>query len=325
MPWLVSFGTSSFRASFFRESFGKRSKFSSIMLALIALQTCSHRVSAQHLVEQELRIPAPGAGEQGLEALMVRPDEPGPHPLALINHGAPRSLADHRKMRPSHMLPQAREFARRGWTAVIVLRRGYGNSGGDFAENARGCSHNPDYYGAGVESANDLRAAVAYLSKLPEVDATRIISVGVSAGGFATVALTADPPPGLVAGISFAGGRGSQASDEVCNPQVEINAFRQFGESSRVPMLWVYAENDHFFSPQIAAEFYRAFTEGGGRAQFVTAGPFGSDGHHLFSADGIPIWAPIVDSFLKSQNLNLPDKKSSLDPRSGGTIWLVRK
>jgi dienelactone hydrolase len=269
---------------------GVRPKLQLSVLALLTLQICSCPATAQHLVEQNLRIPAPGAGDRGLEALMVRPDEPGPHPLALINHGAPRIKADHQKMRPERMLPQAREFARRGWTTVIVMRRGYGNSGGDFAEDARPCSRNPDYYGAGVESANDLRAAIAYLSKLPEVDASRIISVGVSAGGFATVALSANPPPGLVAGISFAGGRGSQAGDEVCNPQVEINAFREFGESSHIPMLWVYAENDHFFSPQIAAEFYRAFTEGGGRAQFVSAGPFGADGHHLFSADGIPIW-----------------------------------
>ena len=35
-------------------------------------------LSAQNLVEQELRIPAPGAGKKGLEALMVRPNEPGP-------------------------------------------------------------------------------------------------------------------------------------------------------------------------------------------------------------------------------------------------------
>jgi len=298
----------------FGASFAIRPKLACTMLTLFALQTCSHPVTAQRLVEHELRIPAPGAGERGLEALMVSPDEPGPHPLALINHGAPRVIADHQKMRPAAMLPQAREFARRGWTAVIVMRRGYGDSGGDFAEDARPCSNNPDCYGAGVEAANDLRAAILYLSKLPEVDATRIISVGVSAGGFATVALTANPPPGLVAGISFAGGRGSRASDEVCNPQVLINAFRAFGESSHVPMLWVYAENDHFFSPRIAAEFYRVFTEGGGRAQFVSTPPFGTDGHHLFSADGIPIWTPIVDAFLKTQNLDLHDKKTSLEP-----------
>jgi dienelactone hydrolase len=270
------------------------------VLLLLALPVCG-----QGLIQLKLRIPAPGAGSKGLEAVMIRPDEPGPHPLALVNHGAPREKADQRKMTPWEMLPEAREFARRGWTAVIVMRRGYGDSGGDFAEDSRGCGSNPDYYGAGLQSASDLRAAIAYLSKLPEVDPSRIISIGRSAGGFATVALTAKPPPGLIAGINFAGGRGSPVEDQVCNPADLINAFRAFGKTSRIPMLWVYAQNDHFFSPEIAAEFYRAFSAGGGRAQFVGAGPFGADGHGLFSLDGITVWAPMVDAFLRNQNLSL--------------------
>jgi dienelactone hydrolase len=273
--------------------------------AIFVLLLLARPVRGQGFVERTLRIPAPGAGSKGLEAVMIRPNEPGPHPLALVNHGAPRDQSDQRKMTPWEMLPLAREFARRGWTAVIVMRRGYGDSGGDFAEDARGCGSNPDYYGAGLQSASDLRAAIAYLSKLPEVDPGRIISIGRSAGGFATVALTAKPPPGLIAAISFAGGRGSPAKDQVCNPADLINAFRTFGKTSRIPMLWVYAQNDHFFSPQIAAQFYRAFSAAGGRAQFTAAGPFGEDGHGLFSLDGIPVWAPMVDAFLASQNLAL--------------------
>jgi dienelactone hydrolase len=276
-----------------------------ITFVLFLLHVLVLPLIAQDLVEQQLRIPAPGAGKKGLEAIMVRPGDPGPHPLALINHGAPRDGSKRRTMSPRDMLPQAREFARRGWTTVVVMRRGYGDSGGDFAEDARACSRNPEYYRAGMESAEDLRAAIAYLSKLPEVDPTRIVSVGRSAGGFATVALTSDPPPGLVAAISFAGGRGSQAKDEVCNSAELINAFHDFGKKSRIPMLWVYAQNDHFFSPRLAAEFYRAFTGAGGTAQLVTAPPFGEDGHALFSSDGTPIWAPMVDAFLKSQNLVL--------------------
>jgi dienelactone hydrolase len=262
-------------------------------------------LSGQDLVERELRIPAPGAGKKGLDAVMVRPSEAGAHPLALINHVAPRNNDERRKMTAWEMLPQAREFARRGWTTVIVMRRGYGDSGGDFAEDARACSRNPDFYGSGVESANDLRAAIAYLSRLPEVDPTRIISVGRSAGGFATVALTAEPPPGLVAAISFAGGRGSPAADEVCHPNELIDAFHEFGKKSRIPMLWVYSENDHFFSPQLAAAFHRAFTSAGATAQLVHAEPFRADGHGLFSLAGIPIWTGMVERFLESRGLGL--------------------
>lgn len=278
-------------------------KSSLIVFRLIVLTTLVAPLTAQEIVKRELRIPAPGAGKCGLEAIMVRPKEPGPHPLALISHGAPRNGNDRRRMRPEDWVPQAREFARRGWTAVIVMRRGYGDSGGDFAEGADACGRHPEYYRSGVESANDLRAAIKFLSGQPEVDPTHIISVGRSAGGFATVALTVDPPPGLVAGISFAGGRGSQATDDVCNEGDLINAFRAFGKDSRVPMLWIYAQNDHFFPPRLSAKFFQAFTEAGGVAELASAKPFGADGHKLFSQEGISIWAPMVDAFLQKQNL----------------------
>jgi dienelactone hydrolase len=260
---------------------------------------------AQDLVENAFRIPAKDAGKKGLEAVMVRPSESGPHPLAVLTHGTPREASDRSGMSPWQMLPQAREFARRGWTTVVVLRRGYGDSGGGYDEDAGACSNRPDYYDSGKESAKDLRESIAYLSKLPEVDPARIISVGISAGGFANVALTAEPPLGLVAAISFAGGRGSKRPDEVCNPGELIRAFRQFGEKSRTPMLWVYAENDHFFGPQIAQGFYQAFTQAGGKATFIHAAPYRRDGHGLFSLGGIPIWTALVDEFLKSQNLVL--------------------
>jgi dienelactone hydrolase len=282
----------------------------SISLAFLLLVATSTR--SQELVESRLRIPTKSAGKKGLEAVMVRPNEPGPHPLALLTHGTPREPGDRPGMSPWQMVPQAREFARRGWTTVIVLRRGYGDSGGGFEEDARACTNRADYYDSGKESAKDLRESIAYLSALPEVDPSRIISVGVSAGGFATVALTADPPPGLVAAISFAGGRGSRKPDEVCNPGEVIRTFHQFGEKSRVPMLWVYAENDHFFGPQIAQGFYQAFTQAGGKAVFIHAAAFRRDGHGLFSLSGIPIWTAMVDDFLKGQNLVLRTSLLSL-------------
>jgi dienelactone hydrolase len=187
------------------------------------------------------------------------------------------------------------------------MRRGYGSSAGHFVEDARGCSSRPDYYGAGKESAQDLRAAITYLASLPEVDASHIISVGISAGGFATVALTANPPPGLVAAISFAGGRGSKKPDEVCNPRDLVRAFAEFGMKSRVPMLWVYSANDHFFGPAIAEQFYEAFAKAGGQVSFIRAAAFRGDGHGLFSLAGIPLWAPMVDDFLVTHNLTFRD------------------
>jgi dienelactone hydrolase len=257
---------------------------------------------ADPYLREELHIPMQAAGAGGLEALLVRPNEPGRYPLALINHGSPRSADERPDMTPWAMLPEAIEFARRGFAAVVVMRRGYGGSGGGWAEGYGGCE-NANYLAASAAAVADLKAAVAALSSRPDIDASRIIGVGHSAGGFATVALTADPPPGLVAAISFAGGRGSSSDDEVCRADRLIEAFHAFGARSRIPMLWVYAENDHFFAPALAQRLKQAFQSGGGRVDFITAPAFGSDGHQLFSRAGIPIWTPYVEAFLQKQNM----------------------
>jgi dienelactone hydrolase len=273
--------------------------------------------TAAPFIQEEIRIPLASAGSAGLEALLVRPSEPGQYPLALINHGSPRTGADRPNMTPLSMLPEAMEFARRGWAAVVVMRRGYGGSGGGWAEIYGGCA-NPNYLAAASAAAGDLRAAISFLAKRPDIDGSRMISVGVSAGGFATVALTADAPRGLVAAISFAGGRGSLQSDAVCREDRLVGTFRALGQRSRVPMLWVYAENDHFFGPVLAEKLREAFTAGGGIVEFIRAPAFGTDGHTLFSPAGVPKWSGYVDAFLRRQNLvlretPLPEPRPALE------------
>jgi dienelactone hydrolase len=263
--------------------------------------------SAPEIIVTEMRLPTRGSGAKGLEAVMVRPSDAVPHPLALLTHGTPREPQERAQMTPLRLIPQAREFARRGWTAVIVMRRGFGDSGGGYEEEGHACSRFPNFVGATKEAVKDLREAAAYLRTRPEVDPTRMIAIGVSTGGLAMVGLAADPPPGLMVAINFAGGRGSNAPDHVCNPGALVDAFAEFGQRSKVPMLWIYAANDHYFGPQLAQACYRAFVDKGGKAKFIAAGPFGDDGHKLFSLRGIPIWAPMVDDFLKRQDLVLRD------------------
>jgi dienelactone hydrolase len=255
---------------------------------------------AQRYVEREITIPWVHAG-RGLDALLVYVDLPGKHPLAVITHGSARKTEEHALVSPWQELPQALWFARRGWVVLVVVRRGYGASGGDPDSNHGGHCPRTDYQEAGEYSADDMRRAIDYARDLPEVDATRIIALGVSTGGFASVALTAKAPPGLVAAINFAGGRGSKADHEVCNPGDLVSAYRSYGKHSRTPMLWLYAQNDKFFWPELAQKFDAAFRSQGGQDQFVLAPPNGEDGHHLFAH--VDAWSATVDEFLKAQNL----------------------
>jgi dienelactone hydrolase len=280
-----------------------------VLILCLALGASTATDAAGPFVLQPFRILLGG----GLEALLVPPSDPGRYPLALLAHGSPRSGADRVAMTPLAMLPQALEFARRGWAAAVVMRRGYGNSDGGWAETYGSCD-NPNYIASGIASAADLKLALDFISHRQDIDPSHMIAVGVSAGGFATVALTADPPPGLAAAISFAGGRGSPQDDQVCHPERLVEAFRTFGNRSRVPMLWVYAENDHFFGPALAKQFDTAFTGAGGRVDFITAPAFGSNGHFLFSPSGIPEWTAYVDKFLQQQSLTMRATPLALPP-----------
>jgi len=80
------------------------------------------------------------AGPRGLEAMLIRPAGTKRYPLALISHGSPRDAKAREGMAPNGLYAQAIEFARRGFAAVVVMRRGYGNSDGSYAENSGPCA-----------------------------------------------------------------------------------------------------------------------------------------------------------------------------------------
>jgi dienelactone hydrolase len=283
----------------------KRAAWLAIALAIAATRPAAAQDHQSGYIREELRIQMPAAGPTGLEALLIRPAGNGRWPLALISHGAPRDATARATMTVNRLYRQAVEFARRGFAALVVMRRGYASSGGAYAENSGPCARR-DYLRTGRESTNDLRAAIEAMQKRSDVATDRFIAVGISAGGFASIALSADPPPGLAAAINFAGGRGSRAEDDVCDEDSLVRAFAAFGTTSRIPTLWIYADNDKFFWPELAHQMHAAFTRAGGRAQFIDADEFGEDGHSLF-ADGIAIWTPMVDPFLRAQNLGRRD------------------
>jgi dienelactone hydrolase len=284
--------------------------FATALLVAVAATVSATPGRAEDIRLDALNIPVSGSGGAAsvvLEAMVVRPDDRLPHPLVVLNHGSPRSADDRPTMTPFGLWAQAVAFARRGWVAVAFLRRGYGRSGGEWAESYGPCS-NPDYATAGRAGASDIAAVAKFMMAEPYVGKGKWISVGHSAGAFATVALTADPPPGLAAAISFAPGRGSSGPDAVCGEKQLVSAFAEYGRTSRLPLLWVSAQNDHFFGPLLVPRLTGAFSAAGGNLTYIKAPPFGSDGHQLFSAaNGVPVWSPIVDRFLASNNLVFRD------------------
>ncbi len=262
--------------------------------------------SHYHLVQKELLVPAPRAFPNGLDVLEVYFNLPGKQPLAVLTHGTAHDPADRAHVTPWSQMRQAQWFARRGYFVMVVVRSGYGRSGGKQDSTNGGCrAGNGSFQEAGKASVEDLRAVMKYAEKLPEVDTGTIISAGVSTGGFAQVALSADPPRGLKAAISFAGGRGGDGHENNCNLPGLVDAFRAFGKEAHkrgdLPMLWIYAQNDHWFTPPMAQQFEAAYTKSGAMVQFQMMPPDGDDGHHLYAH--VSAWSDLVDAYLKSHNL----------------------
>ncbi len=259
-----------------------------------------------HYIQKEMFIPAPLAFPNGLDAIEVYADRPGRHPLVVLTHGTSDKEEERAHVTPWAQLGQAMWFARRGYVAIVVARRGYGRSGGQRDGNAGGCGNRGgSFKDAGEASADDLRAVIKYAQGLTEVDPETVVSIGISTGGFAQVALSANPPLALKAAINFAGGRGSDGHEHNCNITGLVDAYALFGKSAHkhgdLPMLWIYSENDHWFTPGMAQKFETAYNKSGASEQFVLAPPERDEGHHLYSH--ISAWSDTVNAFLKAHNL----------------------
>ena len=219
---------------------------------------------------------------------MVRPAKPeGRLPVALITHGKNAKAADNQYVRADMMLAQARDLAARGWLAVVVIRRGYGQSDG-IPGVSRGaaymsCENGDLSRGFDVE-ADDLEAALKVIAERPDADGSRAIAIGQSLGGGAVLALAARRPAGLLGVVNVSGGVWRTTPEgNVCGHDTLVSAMATFGARTRVPSLWLYAENDSLFPPDLVNRMRDAYAKAGGRAELQMLSPVLHDGHYLFA------------------------------------------
>jgi dienelactone hydrolase len=279
-------------------------------LTLVALVISSPSFAQLHgpqgsesgpLREQEWLIPGPGGAL--MDATVFRPHGQARAPLVVVNHGSPLDAGERLLMTRPRLLPISSYFVSRGYVVVLPLRRGYGATGGHWAETYGGCDR-PDYLGAGLATAADIAATIDFMRGQPFVAAERTIVVGQSAGGWGTLALSSRNPRGVPGMIDFAGGRGGQQTEQGggCEPTALVWAASRYGATARVPLLWITTANDSFFEPALVARMVAAYNGAGGRALHRALGAFANDGHSLaISEAGAPIWEPLVGDFLKGK------------------------
>jgi dienelactone hydrolase len=239
-----------------------------------------------------------------LEAEFYRPTGIGPFPLVLFSHGTPRDAADMRKMSPDY-LTAGTWFASHGYIVVIPMRRGYGRSE-DSQGDTYGSCKDPDYFHAGEEAARDILAALDYLRGQPDIDASRILLAGHSAGGWGSLAALSHSPANVLGAIVFAPARGSRQDDDTCAPDYLVREAGRFGGKASVPVLWFYSTNDHYMVPGLSRRMFDTFSHNHPQDDvFVQLGPYGDDGHQfIHHEDALRMWTPAAEAFLA--RLGLP-------------------
>jgi dienelactone hydrolase len=225
-----------------------------------------------------------------------------PAPVVVINHGTPARADDRPTRQPTRCDGEAaRWFLTRGYMVVAGMRRGHGPTGGRLAETSGGCDA-AAFVRSARESARDLDALVSYAAGLPGARPGRMLMVGQSTGGWATLGYNSVHHPRVAAMVNMAGGRGGHYQlipHNNCRPDQLVLAAGILGQTATTPMLWVYTDNDTFFGPHLAGAMHDAFTRAGGVAELVRLPPFGEDGHGLFFArSGSAIWGPLLERYL---------------------------
>ena len=231
-----------------------------------------------------------------LEALTVRRAEAtGRLPIALIAHGKPASpqgmLDDH----AVNFTSVARDLASRGWLAVVVIRRGFGQSDGPMPVpvNCRTTSFIPRFRPTPTTSrrhfCGDLGAA-----RRRCVACYRDRRVGRRRRRRrARRPQSAEPARGRQR-LRWPADR--KLSQGRC-PRAGVPGARH---QSRVPALWIYARNDSYFPPDIVSRMHEAFLGAGGDVKLVMFDAIGADGHAIFSTGaGRYRWLPEMDGFLR--------------------------
>jgi dienelactone hydrolase len=250
------------------------------------------------LHEESLRIPVtyptPEGGTQTwrLEATLYRPQPMGRWPVVVFNHGS-TGMGRIPATQTSRFPIVARYFVEQGWAVLVPMRRGRGQSEGSYQEGYQCGSE-----ASGIDRAvEDLDGVFRFLREQPWVDVERLLIGGQSRGGLLAVVYAGRRPEAVKGVINFVGGWMSEG----CVPDANELFFREAARTATVPMLWLYADQDFYYSASAIRRYRAAFEEGGGRGPFDLFPDIGGNGHSLVQK---PLfWRPAVDAYLQALGL----------------------
>lgn len=245
-------------------------------------------------------VPSPQPGLL-MQATLFRPAGDGPFPLAIVNHGSDQIAAERARM-PMPAFPSLTDWlVGRGYAVLLPQRPGHGETGGRYLEDQGSCRR-ARYAESGQATADSIAAAIDFMTRQPFIKPTGVLVVGNSAGAWGALALAGRNPANVAAVVNFSGGRGGRnrgRADDNCAPERLVAAAGEFGRTARIPTLWLYAENDSYFPPDLSQELEAAYTASGGRAEYVLLPAVPGDGHRLINTSPPEAsWVAPLEQFL---------------------------
>jgi dienelactone hydrolase len=246
-------------------------------------------------------IPSP-APDRPARAVLFRPLGDGPFRLAVIAHASTQNVLRRAQMPQPEYRALAEFLTKRGFAVLVPERLGHGATGGSYLEDQGGCDE-ADYARSARATAAQIALAHEFMRGRPFIRKDSAVIIGHSAGGWGALALAHESPDIVSAIIAFAPGRGGRASDvpnQVCAPQTLIAAAALFGRNARIPVTWLVAANDSYFSPELSRRLADAFRGGGGMADFHVLAASGGEGHWMAETEsGIKIAGQELDRALE--------------------------
>jgi dienelactone hydrolase len=254
-----------------------------------------------------LLVPTPWV-EQGaavtLELIVYQPlDAAGPTAAVVFHHGSTGNGDNPALFGLTYESQSlARFLTERGWTVLFPQRRGRGRSGGLYDE---GFTADRSRYSCeaaaaltGLERAlEDASVVTDFVLALDEVDPQRLLVGGVSRGGILAAAHAERRETAYRGVVNFVGGW----LGEGCVGAATLNrsTFERAADQPS-PVLWLYGENDPFYSIGHSRANFDAFVAAGGVGafhQYRRASPTASG--HLIINEPV-LWSGDLEAFLGS-------------------------
>jgi dienelactone hydrolase len=253
---------------------------------------------------QQWLVPSPDSAFPA-HAILFRPPGEGPFRLAIVAHATSQNVLRRAQMPQPEYRALAAWLVARGFAVLVPERPGHGATGGPYLEDQGGCDE-ADYAKAGRATADSIAAVLDFMRGQPFLRQDGVVIVGHSAGAWGALALAGRNPQGASVIVAFSPGRGGHANDlpnQVCAPHTLISAAAEFGKSAGVPVTWLVAANDTYFSPALSRQMADAFRAGGDKVDFRLLGAYGSEGHWLPETDGgVKAAGPELDRALKARS-----------------------